>query len=116
MAQKINVSQITIPKTTDANGWIVYDYGSHKVATKSKTWSATVAGGGTAFVTISGNDSPVGYTSGFTVATPGFDGNAGSFVLNAEPSAVTPTSGWVFKNFLSGTTTASGRLNYIVIF
>ena len=109
MAQKISSAQLNPSVTTDANGWLVRDFGVFKIASKTKTWSgANMASGGTAFVTIAGNNAPVGFSSGKTVTTATINGNAGNWLMNPEGAQISPTTNWVIKNNTGTSATPPG--------
>lgn len=109
----------TISKTVDANGWTVYNYGSFKIAYKTKPWSVSgLASGGTAFVTVTGNNNPVGFTAGagFTVATISVLSSSGGVMLNPEAGIIVPNTVYVARNLAASTANYSGNINYQVTF
>lgn len=61
--QQITENQVNFSKTTDANGWTVYDYGSWKRYTKRFVMPAQTMGTGGALITLTGNNLPSGVST-----------------------------------------------------
>lgn len=62
-ASAVTSAKLAPSRTTDANGWTVYDMGTWKRYTKRVTFSATVTASSIAALTPSSSDFPVGITN-----------------------------------------------------
>lgn len=90
---KVTQLQANFSKTTDANGWTVYDYGNWKEYRKRITFSQTIAG--LAVLTVSSTNLPVGvsnYTGHYFNYIWTATGNAGVLLIVAELGSTSATA------------------------
>lgn len=83
--QKLNSKQLNLSRTSDANGWTVFDYGTWKIYAKRVTFSQTISTA--AVVSMSSSNLPVGI-SNFTNVIMNYsyscDGNAYGLSMVSE--------------------------------
>ncbi|MDL2342315.1 MAG: hypothetical protein QFB87_04540 [Patescibacteria group bacterium] len=87
--------QQNFSKTTDANGWTVYDYGNWKEYRKRITWSQSI--GGLVAVTISSGNLPSGMSSigtNFVSYTNIINTNAGILLIVFEGTSASTGLGF----------------------
>lgn len=106
-------------KTTDANGWTVRDYGSHKTYEKSFAYSGSVSGAGNRATVATSQALPIGVAS---VAVPrayvSWRGNyAGHAVPGFEADTATPgtTFGINVGNIWSSALTFTGFVDVMLV-
>ena len=96
MAQKTNSQQMNPSKTTDANGWTVYDFGTWKEYRKIISFSNTVTANSAYVIGLANSNLPSGMStlgsnyiqwalmqgSNAFALTPNFEGGSSNSVLN----------------------------------
>lgn len=114
---KFTTPQMNFSKTTDANGWIVYDYGNWKEYRKRVTFSQSIAG--LAVLTISSNNLPTGMSTlstNFMNYSYNTTSNAGilSVVFEGSTSASTLVF-TTYRNDGGGAATFTGFIDITLI-
>lgn len=85
---KVTQNEITFSKTTDANGWTVYDYGAFKMYARRVSVNTTIGGGSFSSGTLS---LPVGITNtgGVNIWCGSFHGYIGRIFFNLDNNNLT---------------------------
>lgn len=63
-ATKVTSAELNPSKTVDANGWTIYDYGSHKVYTYIYTWTGSISVAAAGVYDLPNMNIPAGKTRG----------------------------------------------------
>lgn len=112
---KIKSPQLDPSKTTDANGWTVYDYGAWKEYRKRVTYSQALTAGGAAYITVSSSTLPSGMSTlgtnffNYSVVSAGASGN-----LNFFAEMLTSATSAVFVAKADASLTYSGFIDMVI--
>jgi hypothetical protein len=112
----VSSGAMALSKTTDANGWERYDYGTFQEYHKQVTFSQAFTAGSAAAVTLNSNNLPVGMStlgSNFIYYSFISSGFGGDLKVNCEMASSSSTLSFVAKGDVSRT--QGGSINVRVI-
>lgn len=106
-------------KTTDANGWTVYDYGGWKEYRKRITFSQTINAGSGSQIVESSTNLPVGVATisdgSFSYSCTITNGNAYATNLVAEMSTAATSLAFTATKVVGSTGTVSGFIDMVIL-
>lgn len=114
--QKVNSAQIPVIKSSDANNWTVYDYGSWKAYRKRVTFVVTVGGGATT-LSLSSANFPVGVANlnaHFMDYSHATNGNAFGLSCVAEMTSGSSALNFTVTSVDGGSRTYTGHVDIVI--